>query len=63
MEPTIVSNDVVIAEKISQKFKMLKKGDLVIAKSPRRPDQFICKRIIAAEGSSDCKSWVGSFYF
>ncbi|XP_026461930.1 mitochondrial inner membrane protease subunit 1-like isoform X2 [Ctenocephalides felis] len=50
MEPTLLSNNILFTEHISPKMNLLKKGDIVIAKSPSNPKQYICKRIIGLPG-------------
>ncbi|UXI19234.1 ubiquitin-conjugating enzyme E2Q-like protein [Sarcoptes scabiei] len=53
MEPTIQNNDVIIADKYSVNFgqsQALHKGDIIVARSPLNPHQFICKRIVALPG-------------
>ncbi|GAV03889.1 hypothetical protein RvY_14257-2 [Ramazzottius varieornatus] len=50
MEPTIQSHDVVITEHISQRFGSLRRGDLIVARSPINPTSFICKRIVGLNG-------------
>ncbi|XP_052065484.1 mitochondrial inner membrane protease subunit 1-like [Mytilus californianus] len=52
MVPTLFNNDIVLAENISVAYKKLQKGDIVIARSPADPYQFICKRLVAMEGDS-----------
>ncbi|XP_077984628.1 mitochondrial inner membrane protease subunit 1-like isoform X2 [Glandiceps talaboti] len=54
MEPTIFSNDVVFTEHVSIKMKTIKKGDIVITKSPTNPREYVCKRVIAMEGEEVC---------
>lgn len=50
MEPTIVSNDIVLTEHVSIMLKNIKKGDIIVSKSPSNPKQYICKRIFAMPG-------------
>lgn len=50
MEPTIVSNDIVLTEHISVTLKKFKKGDIIVCKSPSNPRQYICKRVVAMPG-------------
>eukprot|EP00466_Bigelowiella_natans_P015733 jgi/Bigna1/34144/e_gw1.4.307.1 len=51
MLPTINrSGDLVLYETSSVRRDKLKKGNIVILRSPRDPDQVLCKRIIAMEG-------------
>ncbi|OWA52487.1 putative Mitochondrial inner membrane protease subunit 1 [Hypsibius exemplaris] len=50
MEPTIQSHDIVITEHFTQRFRVLKRGDLVVARSPVSPTIFICKRIVGKAG-------------
>lgn len=50
MDPCIKSGDIVLTEHISVTFNKIRKGDVVICKSPKEPQDFICKRVIAMEG-------------
>lgn len=50
MEPTLYSNNVLITEKISHRRGGISRGDIVVAKNPNNPRQFICKRVIALPG-------------
>lgn len=50
MVPTLFNNDVVLAENITVNYRSLQKGDVVVARSPTHPTQFVCKRLVAMEG-------------
>lgn len=50
MEPTLESNNILITEHISPRLNRLRRGDIVIAKSPSNPKQNICKRITGLPG-------------
>eukprot|EP00126_Sphaerothecum_destruens_P011035 Sdes_comp20843_c0_seq1m17548 len=51
MMPTINSEgDILLIECISSRKKALKKGDIVISKSPSEPRNLLCKRITAMPG-------------
>lgn len=50
MEPTIFSKDVLISESISRRLNTIKKGDIVIARSPVNPKKYVCKRVIGLPG-------------
>lgn len=50
MEPTIVSRDIVLTEHISVMLKKIKKGDIIVSKSPSNPKQYICKRVLGVPG-------------
>ncbi len=52
MSPTIKNQSLIIVDKFIYKLKGLKKGDIIIAKSPVKPDIDICKRIIDFEGEN-----------
>ncbi|XP_036951876.1 mitochondrial inner membrane protease subunit 1 [Acanthopagrus latus] len=56
MEPTIVNHDVVFSERMSRHLCKIKKGDIIIAKSPFDPNMNICKRVIGLEGDKVCTS-------
>lgn len=44
------NGDIVITEHLSTRFNGLKRGDVVIARSPEEPTCFVCKRIAAVNG-------------
>lgn len=47
MLPTLRSNgDVLLVEKVSTTFRLIKRGDVVVCVSPSDPDKLICKRVI-----------------
>ena len=52
MEPTINNPSSVIVDKFFYKIakRGLKRGDIIIARSPLKPDMDICKRILYIEG-------------
>nr|CAD7400579.1 unnamed protein product [Timema poppensis] len=50
MEPTIVTNNVLLAEHITPRLHQVKKGDIVIATSPTNPRIHICKRVTGLPG-------------
>jgi len=50
MEPNIRNRDILLTEHISPRLTAFKRGDIVIARSPNNPNQFICKRIVALPG-------------
>lgn len=50
MEPTIYSDNVVFAERMSAYLQKIKRGDIVISQSPFNPKHNICKRVIAVPG-------------
>uniref|UniRef100_A0A8V0ZH52 Mitochondrial inner membrane protease subunit n=1 Tax=Gallus gallus TaxID=9031 RepID=A0A8V0ZH52_CHICK len=56
MEPTIQSSDIVFSENLSRHFYSIRKGDIVIVKSPTDPKSNICKRVIGLEGDKVCTS-------
>ncbi|MEN6313067.1 MAG: signal peptidase I [Clostridiaceae bacterium] len=49
MEPTLVEGDNLIVEKLGFRFGWLKRGDIIVFKSPQEDRQLI-KRLIAVEG-------------
>lgn len=49
MEPTLTEGDNVLVEKLSYRFGWLKRGDIIVFKSPDEDKQLI-KRLIAVEG-------------
>lgn len=50
MEPTLESNNILLTEHISPRLQRLRRGDIIIAKSPSNPKQNICKRITGLPG-------------
>ncbi|KAL7642507.1 UNVERIFIED_CONTAM: hypothetical protein RMT77_007068 [Armadillidium vulgare] len=52
MEPTIFSKDVIITEHVSPRMNLVNRGDIIVARSPSNPHQFICKRVTALSGDS-----------
>jgi len=44
------SGDVFLMEHLSTKFKAVKRGDVVIAKSPSNPRLTVCKRVLGLSG-------------
>jgi inner membrane protease subunit 1 len=52
MEPTIYSNDILLTERITPRFQRIKKGDIIIAKSPSDPQIYICKRVTGMPGDA-----------
>ncbi|XP_075234934.1 mitochondrial inner membrane protease subunit 1 [Lycorma delicatula] len=50
MEPTILTNNIIVSEHISPRLRRIKHGDIVISKSPINPTQFICKRVTGLPG-------------
>lgn len=50
MEPTLESNNILFTEHITPRMQRLRRGDIVIAKSPANPRQNICKRIVGLPG-------------
>ncbi|XP_062476322.1 mitochondrial inner membrane protease subunit 1 isoform X2 [Pezoporus occidentalis] len=56
MEPTIQNYDIVFSENLSRHFYCIRKGDIVIVKSPNDPKSNICKRVIGLEGDKVCTS-------
>lgn len=60
MEPTIISNDIVLTEHISVMLKKIKKGDIIVSKSPSNPKQYICKRVLAMPGDKVRKGFLAS---
>lgn len=50
MEPTLVSNNILVTERISPRINGIIRGDIIIAKNPTNPAQHICKRVIGLPG-------------
>ncbi|XP_056872750.1 mitochondrial inner membrane protease subunit 1 isoform X2 [Takifugu flavidus] len=62
MEPTIVSDDIIFSERVSRHCYNIKKGDVIIAKSPFDPSMNICKRVIGLEGDKVCTSGASDLF-
>lgn len=52
MEPTLHSNNVLITEKVSVRRGHIQRGDIIVARNPSNPRQFICKRVVGMPGDS-----------
>nr|CAI5847165.1 unnamed protein product [Callosobruchus analis] len=50
MEPTLHSDDILLAEHISPVVGKINRGDIIIAKCPTNPKQQICKRVVGMPG-------------
>lgn len=50
MEPTLRSNNILLAERISKRLQNYERGDIVIAKSPIEPKILVCKRVVGVPG-------------
>ncbi len=51
MEPTVVTNDILLTEQLSPRLGLLERGDIVIARAPADL-QVICKRVVGLPGDS-----------
>ena len=55
MLPTLhTQGDMVLVEHVSQRLRPLELGDVVIARSPLDPRQYICKRVLGVAGDLVC---------
>lgn len=52
MQPTLQSDNILICNKIAQRFNKISRNDIVIAIHPTAPTSLICKRIIGLEGDT-----------
>lgn len=53
MYPTFnVAGDVIIIDRLTPQYGELREGDVVLCVSPKDPTKWICKRLIALEGST-----------
>ncbi|PSN37678.1 Mitochondrial inner membrane protease subunit 1 [Blattella germanica] len=50
MEPTLQSNDILFTEHVTPRLQRIKKGDIIIAKSPSNPRINVCKRVTGMPG-------------
>lgn len=50
MEPTIFSDNILFTEHFTPRFRDVQRGDIIIARSPTNPKQYICKRVIGLPG-------------
>jgi len=61
MLPTLNSSgDVVVMQRFSHRLGNVKKGDVVICKSPTNASQTVCKRVAAVEGEPVPGSFTGA---
>lgn len=60
MEPTLYTNDTILTDHVSPKIKNIKKGDIVIARAPNNPKQFVCKRVTGVEGDKMCPGFIST---
>ena len=65
MQPTLSDNDVLIVEKLTQRFGKIKQGDIVVLKIPELLEnkrRYVIKRVIATQGQhikiEEGKVWV-----
>lgn len=49
MQPTLVEGDNLLVEKLSYRFNLLKRGDVIVFKPPES-DRMLIKRLVALEG-------------
>jgi mitochondrial inner membrane protease subunit 1 len=55
MLPTLhVQGDVVVVEHVTARYRPLRLGDVVVARSPGNPRQYICKRVLGLPGDLVC---------
>lgn len=52
MQPSLYTNNVVLAEHFSRHLGRIERGDVVIARNPSNPRTFICKRVVALPGDA-----------
>ena len=52
MEPTFRSGEYIFTSKITYKFRPMARGDVVVFKSPKNPDQEYIKRIVGLPGDT-----------
>lgn len=50
MEPTLYTNNILITERITKRLNRFDRNDIIVAKNPSKPDEFVCKRIIGLPG-------------
>lgn len=50
MQPTLSSNNILLCNKLAQRFNKIQRNDIVIAVHPVSPKSLICKRVIGTEG-------------
>ena len=50
MEPTFRTGDYILTSRVTYKFRKLKRGDVIVFKSPKNPDVEYIKRIIGLPG-------------
>lgn len=52
MEPNLHSNNVLLTEKVSVRRGHIERGDIIVARNPSNPRQFICKRVVGMPGDT-----------
>lgn len=52
MEPTLYTNNVLFTERITKRLNRFDRGDIIVAKNPVKPEEFVCKRIVALPGDT-----------
>ena len=52
MEPTFHSGEYIFTSKVTYKFRPMERGDVIVFKSPKNPDQEYIKRIIGLPGDT-----------
>lgn len=50
MQPTLETNNILICNKLAQRFSKYNRNDIIIAIHPNQPTGLICKRLIALPG-------------
>jgi len=50
MQPTLETNNILICNKLAQRFNRFNRNDIIIAIHPNQPKNLICKRLIALPG-------------
>lgn len=52
MEPNFFNNEYLIIDELTYRFKEIKRGDIVVFRYPRNPQEYFIKRIIGLPGES-----------
>ena len=52
MEPSVKNNSLLLVNRLPNRIKSIKKEDIIVARSPYRPELDICKRVLYLEGET-----------
>lgn len=59
MQPTLSTDNILICNKLAQRFNSFHRNDIIIAIHPNQPSNLICKRLIALPGDIILMNTIG----